>query len=140
MRGAIVGAIAGLALFIIVFSLSDLEMGFGRASFSPIHLVFASAVILLSAYLFSRRKKPESANKSTQKSPETVQSSNYIVLLMAIALVSSSVLIFAMGHIYVTVFNVYPIDWISRAFTITAIGFFVGALVTVILAIAWRLK
>ncbi len=56
-RGTIAGALVGLALFIIVFSLSDLEVGFGRATLYPIHFVFAAAVIALSVYLFSRRRQ-----------------------------------------------------------------------------------
>jgi hypothetical protein len=139
-RGVIVGALAGIILFLVVFSLSDLEMGVGRASLHPIHLVFAFAVVFLFAYLFSRRKRSESANEGTEKITETTASSNHMALLALSALISGPVLAFVVAFIGVIVFDVHPMDRGSIVFSITMIGVFVGVIVAIILAIAGSIK
>jgi hypothetical protein len=139
-RRIIIGVFAGLALFLIVFSLSDLEMGIGRASIHPIHLVFALAIVLLFVYLFRGKKQSDSTDGCTQKNLKTAQSSNNMALLALAALVSGPVLAFTVGLICVLVFKVHPMDRGSIVFSVTALGLFVGALVAAILAVAGSLK
>ena len=139
-RGAIVGGLAGLTLFIIVFSLSDLEMGVGRATLHPVHLVFASAVVVLSVYLFSRRRHSKSPEECSRTSPETPPSSSNMASLAIVALVGAPVLSLAVGLMCVALLDVHPMDRESVVFNMTALGFVVGTIVAVVLAVAGRLK
>ena len=58
------------ALFTVFFAISDLEMGMGRATFYPIHLVIAVALIVLTSYLFSRRRRCEPARNHEGERPD----------------------------------------------------------------------
>ena len=139
-HGTIVGAVVGFALFIIVFSLSDLELGVGRATLYPIHIVFASAVIILFAYLFSRRRRSQSPDEFEPRSPEHPPSSNKMASLALVALVGGPILGLAIGLFGVAVSNVDPMDRGSVVLGITVLGLVVGTVVAVVLALAGNLK
>jgi hypothetical protein len=147
-RGAIAGALAGLVLFIIVFSISDLEMGVGHATLYPIHVVLAAVVILLFAYVFSRSGRSESADERSQggpeatpssNTPEPTPSSNKMGLLALAAFISGPVLTLAAGLVCVTLFNVHPMDRASVIGSLVTLGFIVGTLVAIVLAVAGKI-
>jgi hypothetical protein len=140
IHGTIVGAVVGLVLFIIVLSLSDLELGVGRATLYPIHIVFGSAVIILFAYLFSRRRRSKSPDECKPRSPEPPPSSNKMASLALVAFVGGPILGLAIGLLGVAVSNVDPMDRRPVVLAITVLGFVVGTVVAVALALAGNLK
>ena len=139
-KALIAAALVGLALFIVVFSISDPEMGIGRATFYPHHLIFASAVVVLFAYIFSRRKRSESAEECSQRAPETASSSNNIAWLALAAFIGGPVLTLAAGLVCVTAFNVHPMDRASVVGSLVTLGFIVGTLVAVVLAVVGKIR
>jgi hypothetical protein len=139
-RRAIVGAIIGLVLFIAVFSVSDLEMGIGRAELSPIHVLFAVAVVVLFAYLLGRKRRSDSAEGRLPTPPQTQSPSNSVAWLAVAALIGGPILTFAVGLVWVVVFNVHSMDRTSLIGSLTTLGFIVGTLVAVALAMAGKNK
>jgi hypothetical protein len=139
-RDAIVGALVGLALFIVVFSLSDLEMGVGRATLYPHHLVAAGVIVLLSVYLFSRRRRSKFSDECEPGVPQPAPSSNDTPSLALVAFIAGPILTLAVGLIAVTFLNVHPMDRASVICSMVTLGFIVGTLVAVVLAAAGKIR
>jgi hypothetical protein len=138
--GAAIGALVGLALFVIIFSVSDLEMGLGGAAFHPIHLAFAAAVILLCAFLFRQRRRSGPPNVRSSEFPAKPRAGSPLLALAAAAFVGGPLLTFVAGLLCVTVFDVHPMDRGSVVASLTTVGFFVGVVLAVVLAVAGSLK
>jgi hypothetical protein len=139
-RRAIVGALVGLILFVIAFAVSDLEMGIGRAELSPIHAVFAAAIVALFAYLFSRKRPSGSADDHSSKAPATAPPSKRTVLLAVAALIGGPILALVLGLVVVAVSDVDAMDRIPVVRSLTILGLVVGTLVATVLAVTGRIR
>jgi hypothetical protein len=119
-------------MFLIVFGVSDMEMGFGGASLHPIVLVMGGAVTVLSAYLFGRRRKLGAGDGMSR----------------ALSPIGTAVAAFAAGPLValavvlavMTAGDVAPADRGSVIVAVLGIGFFVGTVVAALTLVGWRLK
>jgi Ca2+/Na+ antiporter len=94
----------------------------------------------LSATLFSRRRKSGPADDSSTRSPATTPSTNGIPSLALAALIGGPTLALAVGLICVAVFDVHPMDRASAIESLVILGFVVGTLVALVLAVAGKIR